>query len=99
MRQQPFPHAGVEILNAFPVERVSGLIIQIKRTVWNGTSYFFAHPNGRENILSPANNQAGLADATQFFQSIVLDAGFGLSLQPVQGLGHGVNSRLFPAFL
>ena len=56
MHQQPFPNAGVEIVDALPMEGVTGFFVEVKFAVGDGPGNFLTHPDRRKNVLPPANH-------------------------------------------
>ena len=99
MSEEPVGGAWIEVIQFFPVEGVTGTVIEVEFCAGDGGGDFFTHPLWGEGILFATDDEGGAVDVFEVVDGVVSDGGLGLGFHGVDGLGGGVDGGVLEALL
>ena len=94
MLQQPLGGARIKVLQAFPMEGVAGIVIQMQLCAWDQAGHFFAHPLRRESVIFAADDEGWAGHARQLLDRVVIHGGGGLGFHGMDWLRGWIDGGL-----
>ena len=99
MLQKPLGGAWIEVAQAFPVEGVACVVIEMKVSARDGGGDFFAHPAGGEGVVFTTDDEGGTFDVFQLADGVVSDGSRALGLHGMDGLRCCIGGGVFETLL